>query len=182
MGSILSTNGPSGKPGAVQFLLINAGLSCFVLVAHGGALLLVLSGRVPAPPGYAEMVRTIAPITLPIAGLMLLGSAIGSVVPTARSLVLVFQAVVLGLASLAILVWAGSLVLNGIPAGNFAWTPGFLTAWLTYSAFLCGRFAMPGEWRQYAAVRYVAAVAAAVTLPVDVGVFLRFLLQMSRMR
>lgn len=60
------------------------------------------------------------------------------------------------------------------------WTPGFLTAWLFYSAFLCSRFAVPGEWRQYAVVRYVAVVAA-LALPVDVGVFLRFLLQMSRM-
>jgi hypothetical protein len=68
-----------------------------------------------------------------------------------------------------------------IPAGNFAWTPGFLTGWVSYSAFLCSRFAFRDVWRQRPVIRYIAVIAAAVTLPVNVGVLLRFLAKMSHL-
>lgn len=160
-------------------LLVNAGLGGFVLLAHGGALLLVLSGKVPAPPGYADLVRTMVPFTLPIAGLVLTGSAIGMVWPTARRVVLPLQAIILVLSGVALLIWAGGIVIHGIPAGNLAWAPGFLTGWVAYSGFLCGRFVFRAAWRQHPAIRYIAVIAAAVALPVDVGVFLRFLAKMS---
>jgi hypothetical protein len=99
--------------------------------------------------------------------------------PISRRLVLPFQAIVLLLSGVALLVWAGGIVIHGIPAGNFAWTPGFLTGWVAYSAFLCGRFACRDAWRQRPAIRYIAVIAAAVALPVDVGVLLRFVAKMS---
>jgi hypothetical protein len=161
-------------------LVLNAAMGGFVLVAHGGALLLMLSGKVPVPPGYAAMVHTIVPFTLPVAALVVVGSALGALSSRVRSFVLCFQAIVLFGGGIALLGWATGLVFNGIPPGNFAWTPGFLTGWVAYSAFLCSRFAVRPEWKQFAAVRYWPIICAVGALPVDVGVLVRFVAGLAR--
>jgi hypothetical protein len=162
-------------------LLVNAGLGAFVFVAHGGALLLVLGGRVPIPPDYAALVRTLVPFTLPIAGLVTVGSVVALVWQATRRVVLCLQAILLLFFGVGLLAWSVSILIQGIPPGNFAWTPGFLTLWVTYAVFLTVRFALPDTPRKHPSARYVIVLAAVVALPVDLGVFLRFLLRITAM-
>ena len=152
-----------------QLLLFgSAGLAGFVMVAHGGALLV----RHLAPPDQATMALTIARYSLPLAAIVLATAALAILKPDWRTRVLAVHAVILVVASFAFLVWAGTLLLRGIPEGNFAWTPGFLTAWVWYSFYLLRRCALPSGWR---AALYLPVVAAGIALPVDLGVLVRFL-------
>ena len=157
-------------------LRVNAGLGAFVFIAHGAALLLVLGGRVPVPPASAAFIRAFAPFTLLTAWLVIIGSALGEVRPGGQRVVLRAQALILFTFGIGLLAWAGSVLIEGIPEGNFGWTPGMLTCWVAYSVFLCARFAFPRWQSRKAAVYVVVAVAAA--LPIDVGVFLRLIAKM----
>ncbi len=159
-------------------LLVNAALGALVLVTHGGVLLLLLSERVPAPPGYAELVWAVIPFSLPLAGLVVASSIGGLFMRKIKRPALAFQAIVIFFSSLALLVWAANIVIHGIPLGNFVWTPGFLTGWVVYSWFLCARVAVSGRSMRRSRIRYLLAVGALVAVPVDLGVFLRFLLSM----
>jgi hypothetical protein len=162
-------------------LLVNAGLGGFVLLAHGGALLIVLRGTAPAPPDYAAMIRTLAPFSLLSAWLVATGSAFGFVRPRSRRLVLAAQALILLLSGAGLLVWASRIVVEGIPDVNFGWTPGLLTGWVVYSVFLCARVVLPARWRQYPSLAYLVVAACVLTVPVDLGVCVRQIAKMSRM-
>jgi hypothetical protein len=170
--------GELAKIPEIVLLGINAAIGTFVFLAHGGALLLILSRKIPVPPDYEAMVRTMVPVTLPIASFVVLGSLVGIAWPKARLWVLSLQGIVLFVAGAALLGWAVTLVIHGIPVGNFAWTPGLLTGWIAYSSFLLARFSLRG-WREDK-VRYMPLIAAAIALPVDAAVFLRLLGKMSR--
>jgi len=124
-------------------LLVHAGLGGFVLLEHGGALLIVLRGTAPVPPGYAAMIRTLAPFSLLIAWLVVSGSVFGFVRPRSRRFVLAAQALILLLSGTGLLAWASRIVVGGIPDVNFGWTPGLLTGCVVYSVFLCARFVLP---------------------------------------
>jgi len=162
-------------------LLVNAGLGGFVLLAHGGALLIVLRGRAPVPPDYAAMTRTLAPFSLLIAWLVVSGSVFGFVRPRGGRFVLAAQALILLLSGTGLLAWASRIVVEGIPDVSFGWTPGLLTAWVVYSVFLCARVVLPARWRQYPSLAYLVVAACVLTVPVDLGVFIRQIAKMSRM-
>jgi hypothetical protein len=150
------------------FLLLgSAGMAGFVMLAHGGALLL----RDLAPPEQARMATSIAVFSLPLAALLLLTAGAAALKAPWRRGVLAFHGVVLAISSLATLGWAVSLLLRGIPEGNFAWTPGFLTVWVGYSFYLLGRYAVSAVWR---GAVYLPVIAAGIAVPIDVGVFFRF--------
>jgi hypothetical protein len=152
-----------------QLLLFgSAGLAGFVMVAHGGALLV----RHLAPPDQAATAVSIARYSLPVAGMMLATAALAMLKPDWRTSVLAVHAVILVVSSFALFVWAGTLLLRGIPEGNFAWTPGFLTAWVWYSFYLLRRYTLPSRW---SGTVYLPVVAAGIALPVDLGVLVRFL-------
>lgn len=164
----------------VVILGLNAAMGSFVFLAHGGALLLVLSGRVPTSPGYAEMVRNMVPITLPVSGLVVVGSAIGLVWKHARRVVFPLQATVLFISALAALGWASTIVVRGIPEGTFSWGLGLLTGWMAYSTLLFTRCALH-KWKGRPLLVYLPVMAGAVTLAVEIGVFLRLLRRMSQL-
>jgi len=150
---------------------VNAALGALTFVAHGGALLLVLAGF-PAPPDYVASVRSMVPITLPVAALVVAGSAVALLSPRTRAFVLAGQAAVRGLGALLLAGCAAILVVRGVPAGNFMWTPGFLSATVAYGVYLACRFILrpecpPGK------VIYAPAFAALLALPIDCGVFVR---------
>ena len=156
-----------------QLLLLGcAGLAAFVMVAHGGALLV----RHLAPPDQAAMVTHIARYSLPLGGLVLATSIVGMLKPQWRSRILGLQGVILVLSSIALVAWASTLLVRGIPEGNFAWTPGFLTAWVCFSFYLMRRYLLPAGW---SGAIYVPLVAAGITLPIDIGVLLRFLVKLA---
>lgn len=157
---------------------INAAIGGFVLVAHGGALLLVLSGKLPTRSASDAFVHNVIPFTLPVAFLVVASSVVGFLRTTLRKHVLLFQGVVLFLAGMALLGWAASLVLNGIPSGHFSWVPGVLTGWVAYSSFLVSRFSVRSAWQRYAVVRHLPIICMIVALSVDLGVMARFMAKM----
>ena len=159
----------------------NAAFGGLVLLAHGGALLIVRSGKFPLPPDYASTVSTLVPYTLPIAALMVIGSIIALIRPTASRVIFPFQAVVLLISGVAALGWSGSIAVKGIPGGSFSWTPGILTGWMFYSIFLFGRYVLPSTWRTGAIVKYAPFLGLMLALPIDLAVFLRMLLKMRQM-
>jgi hypothetical protein len=157
---------------------LNAALAAFVTLAHGGALLLVMSGKVPTPPGYAEMVRRLAPITLPLAAASLVSGAVATIWRNARPAILRGQALVVFVSGLGLLWWSGGVLFHGIPAGNFSWTPGMLSGWVAYSFLVASRFLTPDSWGP----RRIYAPLAGVVLaaPVDIGVFARLATHIAR--
>jgi lysylphosphatidylglycerol synthetase-like protein (DUF2156 family) len=163
----------------VLVLLLNAGLGAFVLLAHGGALLLLLSGKVPATPEHEATIRTMAPVTLSIAGLVVLSSLVGLVASRTHKVVDRLQAVILFLSGTAMLAWAGNILIGGIPPGNFSWGVGLLTGWVSYSGLLCSRTVLEKQWKQ--GLRYMTVTAAIVALVVDFGVLVRFMAGVDRL-
>jgi hypothetical protein len=161
-------------------LVLNALMAGFVWLAHGGALLLTYLKKSPVPPDQVEMIRTMAAFTLPLAGVTALASGVALWRARVRPLCLACQAVVLLGSAAALLAWAVSVLVRGIPEGNFSWSPGLLTGWVTYSTFLFVRYGVPAGWRT-PRLRYLPFAVLALSLPVDVGVFFRLLLKMNRL-
>lgn len=157
---------------------LNAALAAFVTLAHGGALLMVMSGKVPVPPGHAEMVRRLAPITLSLAAASLVSGAVAAIWRNTRPAILRGQALLVFGSGLALLWWSAEVLFHGIPAGNFSWTPGMLSGWVAYSFLMAGRFLAPDSWgprRLYAPLAGLSLAA-----PVDIGVFARLATHIAR--
>ena len=159
------------------FLLVNAGLAGFVGFAHGMALLFILSGGddTAFPAGFDVQIRRIAAISLPMAALTLVSSGAGLARPALRPAILGAQAIVVLVSGLVMLGWGVTLVVRGLPPGNFGWTPGLLTAWVAYGFLSTARFVLPRSWAGHRTVIYAPVAGALLTAPIDVGVFLRLL-------
>ena len=153
-------------------LLGSSGMAAFVLVTHTGAWLL----RDLPPPEFAELVTRVTKVTIPTCLLLLTASGLALLNPRRRAGVLGFYGVVLSGFSIALWAWAASLLIWGLPEGRFAWSPGFLTAWNTFSAYLFRRFAIPAG---VPGALYLPVLAAGATLPVDGAVGLMFFTSMA---
>ena len=94
-------------------LLINAAFAAFVGVAHGGALALTFH-RVT---GHDHFIRSLAAVSLPLAAIVLVSSAVAYFKTRLASATLAVHALVMLSASVAGVAWAVSLALNGIPYG-----------------------------------------------------------------
>lgn len=157
----------------------NAAIAGLVLLAHGGALLIVKSGKFPLPPDYASTVAAFVPYTLPIAALMVLSSIIALIRPGTSRVALPFHAAILFLSGLALLGWSANIAAKGIPGGSFSWTPGILTGWVFYSTYLFGRYVLPTAWRPR--TMFAPFFGLILALPIDLAVFMRMLLKMRQM-
>ena len=157
------------------FLWINLGLSAFVALAHGGALLAVRANPTPD----AAAIESTAAISLPLAGLVGCAAAAALLWRRLQSLTLGFHGIVLAGAAMVELAWGVSLLINGIPVGNFSWSVGLFSASVSYSVLVLSRFSAPAQFRSSAAVYFSPAVALAVAVPIDIGVFVRFTQQMA---
>ena len=165
-----------------KFLLgANAALGGLVLLAHGGALLIVLSGKFPMPPDYASTVGMLVPYTLPIAAATIIGSIIALIRPATSRVVLPLHAVILFVFGLALLGWAGNIAVKGIPGDSFSWTPGILSGWVFYSTYLLGRCVLPTDWRPRTALKFAPIFGLILALPIDLAVLVRMLLKMRQM-
>lgn len=152
-----------------KLVLINIALAGFVALAHGGALATTFSKPTPE----AEEIRQLASISLPIAAVVLL-SAIAALVNTRlRPKVLAFHAIALTTGAGFLLLWALSVLFNGLPEGRFSWSLGSLSAAVFYAALLFCRFSVSPQLRSSQGVYYGPILALACAVPVDVGVFLR---------
>jgi len=157
------------------FLWANLGLSAFVALAHGGALLAVRAKPIPD----AGAIERIAAVSLPLAGLIGCSAAAALFWKPLQSLTLGFHGIVLAAAAMFELAWGVSLVLNGVPAGNFSWSVGLFSASVCYSALVLSRFSVPTQYRSSALVYFIPVVALAIAVPLDIGVFVRGVQQVA---
>jgi|LNFM01.2.fsa_nt_gb hypothetical protein len=153
-----------------RFLAINGVLAAFVLVAHGGALL--VSAQQAHPD--AEEIRRLAQLSVPLSALVISGSLLAWLRPSVKAIVLRVQAIAGLLLALYLALWAVQLLLGSELPPHFVWTPGFLTAIVYYvavlfTAHLAGA-RLPDD-RRYLIPGLAALVAAAL----DVSVLIKAL-------
>jgi hypothetical protein len=141
------------------WLGVNVMLFGFVLLAHGGALLLMRLQPEAVPPGFG-----IVYLTVPLAIVLLLVGAVGFASARWRRPVLKVHAAALGLL-MAWLTWfVVDVLAHGIPAGTrFSWTPFLYTAMVFYTClFLRRTFASAAQAARWRALPFWAAGVAAV--------------------
>jgi hypothetical protein len=161
-------------------LIVNALLGALVVVAHGGALLMVQRQRrsvVLEPSEFEALVRNVSPFTIPIAALVVLSSVLGLLDRRSSRLLLQGQTTVVVVASAASLVWAAGHAIRGVPESNISHGPGLLTVWVAYSAYLAVRFLLPSRWGAMTRFAYVPFFAAALALPIDMAIFIRVIVR-----
>lgn len=74
-----------------------------------------------------------------------------------------------------LVIWAGSLLLQGIPDGEFVWTVGLLSAWVGYATVLLLRFVVARTEAALASLYYIPVFTFFAALIFDVGVLARAL-------
>jgi hypothetical protein len=161
-----------GKADAIPeqaLLWVNVALAGVVALSHGGALALTYSRPTPD----AESIRQIAMFSLPIAAIVVVTAAIALFRADLRHRVLGIHGIVLAGSAMALLLWAGDILVRGIPEGGFSWGVGLLSAWVAYSFFILCRFSVPVALRSHPLIFYTPFFALVVALPIDVGVFIR---------
>ena len=158
------------------FLWVDAGLAALVVVAHGGALALTYT----KPTFAAADIRLLASISLPIAALILLTAAAALIRHGWGRQILAIHGFALAASAAAAVIWALSLLVRGLPQGNFAWTPGLMTACVGYSVFLASRYSVPIGARSRPPVFYAPLIAILIAVPIDLAVFFYFVAEMSK--
>lgn len=123
-------------------LWINAALSAFVALAHGGALLMYHLGKAPELSDQAPTLYT----SLPAAVFCLLLSFFGLALASVRLWVLKIQAGLLLVLAVGLIYFALDVVAFGIaPHTNFTWNPVLFAFVVAYPVYLARRvFVMPG--------------------------------------
>ena len=159
-----------------RLLWINLGIACVVALSHGGAL----ASSIAKPAPEFEGIRQLATFSLPIAALVVLSAVAGLIRSDWRPQVLAFHGFVLAWSALVLLVWAVTLVVGGIPQGNFSWSVVLLSASVWYGAFVLRRFSLPDHLKTRPSVYYLPVIALSVAVPLDVGVFLRMFFDMGK--
>lgn len=152
-------------------LWINAALACLIGLAHGGALAITYAKPTPG----AEGIRQLASVSLPVAALIALTAAVALVRPDLRRAALAAHGWVLVAAGVGTLIWAVDLLVQGLPEGNFSWSPGLMSVLVCYSVFVASRYGVPSQVRMWPAFFYAPVAALGIALPIDLGVFVTFI-------
>ncbi len=134
----------SGTPDRA-FVTINGGLALFVIVAHGGALLLTFHQYVERE----QTIRRVSSVSLPLACALVIASVVALINPRIEVPVLRFQSPVFVVGALVSVVWAAFIAVSGVPEGNFSWTPGVLTVFTAYAFYSFWRFNIPEAYSRY---------------------------------
>jgi hypothetical protein len=82
--------------------------------------------------------------------------------------------------ALVLLGWAVSILVGGIPEGNFSWGGGFLSATVGWAFYVLRRFTLPKRVRTHGLGYYVHVLAFASALPVDLGVAFLMAVRVSK--
>ena len=90
------------------------------------------------------------------------------------SAILATHAIILCLGGAAAFTWSGSILVKGIPEGNFAWSPGLMTFFCVYPVYLIRRTVLRKKLPHSAMVKHLHVVVLVVALIVDVAVFVKF--------
>ncbi len=156
-------------------LIINMAIAAFVGLAHGGALVVAL---VKDPANLDDLLPLVS-VTLPSAAFIALSSIIALIWSRTRGVLLTVHTLLLCAGAAAIFLWAASLLVHGIPEGNFAWSPGLMSLMCAYPVFLLRRTLLSRMIDRSFVVRYMHVMAFVVALAVDIGVFHLAISEMS---
>jgi hypothetical protein len=157
-------------------LWVNMGLGCLVALSHGGALAITYA----QPTADAGYIRLLATISLPVAAVIVVTSAIALVRADFRGLALNVHGVAFAVAAVVMLLWAASILIWGTPEGNFVWSAGMMSVLVCYAAFVASRYSVPRHFRQHAAIFYAPLVAFAIAVPIDVAVLVKTVSEATR--
>ena len=155
-----------------RLILVNLGIAAFVGLAHAGGLAITLAQE----PEHLDKILPLAIVSLPLAGFVIISSVIILLRRRSPSAILATHAIILCLGGAAAFIWAGSILVKGIPEGRFAWSPGLMTFFCVYPVYLLRRTLLRKKLPHSATVRYLHVVVLIVALIVDVGVFVKFCL------
>ncbi|NQT93806.1 MAG: hypothetical protein HQ559_13690 [Lentisphaerae bacterium] len=156
-------------------LIVNLCIAGFVGLAHGGALAIALTKE----QDQLASVKPLASISLPLAGLIIITSIVALLARRSRRAILGTHAVILTLGAAAMLAWAASILIDGIPkVSSFSWSPGMMTFLCVYPVYLLRRTVLAGQLSR-PMVKYLHVGVLLVALFVDVGVFVKLMSRFS---
>ncbi|MBL8523547.1 MAG: hypothetical protein JNN20_07660 [Betaproteobacteria bacterium] len=152
-----------------KFVWINLVVSGLITLAHGGAL---IAFRAANDNGADMGLLSMVYISIPLSCLVFCAACIALIRSNLTAAVLALHGVVFFVAAIALLVWATQILIVGMPAGNFSWSVGLLTASVFYSVFLFVRYSLPVKVRERPVVALAPLLFLFVSIPVDIGVLL----------
>jgi len=151
-------------------LMVNMAIAGFVGLAHGGALAATL---IQEPENLGEILP-LAGVSLPIATVILISSIVVLISKKWLMPVLSIHSIMLCCGSVAAFVWISGILLNGIPEGNFGWSPGMMTFICVYPFYLLRITLLRKYMTRSVAVRYLHVLVFVIALAMDLGVFFNF--------
>lgn len=157
------------------FLPINSAVGAFVLLAHGGALVLTRLGKAPTFERSVPLLLASVSVAL----LVIVSGLVGLCVRRVRSMLLKIHAIVLSIFSTCALGVAAYWVVAGIPTGNFSWSPGFLTMFSVYPAYLLRRSFWSRPLSTHPLLAMLPLWVGCAAFVLDCGVGIRFALGFS---
>lgn len=132
-------------------------------------------------PGLSEEMKTaIFYFLLPGSSSVALSGIVGLFCESCRPRILGIHGIILLAGVCSLVYWVLDWVLHGIPTGSFGWTPGFLEASVGYATYLFCRYSLPERFRLEGRIYYLPVLAAALMIPLDIGVLVRFFELISR--
>lgn len=142
---------------------VNLFLAAFVLLAHGGYAALTLSegGKIPF------MIR----ISVPLSILFILSCIVGFILSKYRLRILSVQSLILFLGSLFTLYYGLSILVKGLPEGNFSWGLGLFTFFCVYPVYLIRRTFLAIYIKKSTVIKYVHVFVLIIALSIDIAVF-----------
>jgi hypothetical protein len=152
-------------------LAINICFAVFVILAHGGALAIAYYTDAEA----FDKILPLARVTLPLAFFILFSAIVAFSWKKSLQLILSCHAAILTVGAFAMLAWAASILIQGIPKGRFAWTPGFLTLFAVYPVYLLRRTLLKGMILKSKALNYLHVIVFVIALVLDIGVFFKLM-------
>jgi hypothetical protein len=153
-------------------LLPNGFIALSVLLAHGGALLLVRLGKIPGRDFGGALDSAYFPV--PVAAAFFVATLLAWAWPPSRTWVLRLQAVALICLAIDVLYFAVDVVTNGLaPSQNFTWNPVLFAFVLAYPLYLARRTLLPPVSLQNLVLRYAHVWAVIVSIPISLLIFWR---------
>jgi hypothetical protein len=160
---IAKTIGSLDRISENALLGVNLFLAAFVLLAHGGYTALTLSegGKIP----FMIM------ISVPLSILFILTCIAGFILSKYRLKVLSVQALILFIGSLFTIYYGLSILVRGLPEGNFSWGLGLFTFFCVYPVYLIRRTIFKGLISRSNVIKYAHVFVLIIALSIDIAVF-----------
>jgi len=142
-------------------LVANAVVALLILIAHGGALLMVRSGKGEI---FGESTSTLY-VSVPLAASAVALACAALIWAGSRTLILKIHAALLIGVAVYLLYYALFLISNGIPTiGRFTWDPVLFALFLAYPVYLARRVFVLPETLRNPAIKYAHVFALALSI------------------